>query len=99
MGENDVIVSGSLHFSSGDACPEGNMNQSLGSLGIILLIVLILGMFIDWIGIVFLVVPIATPIGAALGFDPVWFAMMIILDLHAAYITLRSQRLFSFLRE
>ena len=58
-----------------------------GSLGIILLIVLILGMFIDWIGIVFLVVPIATPIGAALGFDPLWFAMMIIVDLHAAYIT------------
>lgn len=58
-----------------------------GSLVIILLIVLILGMFIDWIGIVFLVVPIATPIGAALGFDPVWFAMMIIVDLHAAYIT------------
>lgn len=58
-----------------------------GSLGIILFIVLILGMFIDWIGIVFLVVPIATPIGAALGFDPLWFAMMIIVDLHAAYIT------------
>ena len=58
-----------------------------GSLGIILLIVLILGMFIDWIGIVFLVVPIATPIGVALGFDPLWFAMMIIVDLHAAYIT------------
>lgn len=58
-----------------------------GSLCIILLIVLILGMFIDWIGIVFLVVPIATPIGAALGFDPLWFAMMIIVDLHAAYIT------------
>lgn len=58
-----------------------------GSLGMILLIVLILGMFIDWIGIVFLVVPIATPIGATLGFDPLWFAMMIIVDLHAAYIT------------
>lgn len=58
-----------------------------GSLIIILFIVLILGMFIDWIGIVFLVVPIATPIGVALGFDPLWFAMMIIVDLHAAYIT------------
>jgi tripartite ATP-independent transporter DctM subunit len=58
-----------------------------GSLVIILFIVLVLGMFIDWIGIVFLVVPIATPIGAALGFDPLWFAMMIIVDLHTGYIT------------
>ena len=74
------------------------MNQSLGSLGIILLIVLILGMFIDWIGIVFLVVPIATPIGAALGFDPVWFAMMIIVDLHAAYITPPFATAFFFLK-
>ena len=58
-----------------------------GSLFVILFIVLILGCFIDWIGIVFLVVPIATPIGAALGFDPLWFAMMIIVDLHTAYLT------------
>jgi len=58
-----------------------------GSLGVILVIVLILGMFIDWMGIVFLVVPIATPIGAILGFDRLWFAMMIIVCLHAAYIT------------
>ena len=58
-----------------------------GSLLAILILVIILGMFIDWIGIVFLVVPIATPIGAQLGFDPLWFAMMIIVALHTSYIT------------
>ncbi len=33
------------------------------------------------IGIVFIMVPIVTPIGHALGFDPLWFGMMICVNL------------------
>jgi len=47
----------------------------------------ILGMFIDWIGIVFIMVPIVTPIGAALGFNPLWFAMMICVNLQMSFLT------------
>lgn len=50
-------------------------------------IIVILGMFIDWIGIVMIVVPIFTPIAAALGIDPVWFAMMNIIVLQTSFIT------------
>jgi len=50
-------------------------------------IVFILGMFIDWIGIIFVVVPLATPIGLALGFDKLWFAMMIIVNLQMSFLT------------
>jgi tripartite ATP-independent transporter DctM subunit len=54
---------------------------------VIMFICFILGMFIDWIGIVFIMVPIITPIGTALGFDPLWFAMMIIVNLQMSFLT------------
>lgn len=47
----------------------------------------ILGMFIDWIGIIFIMVPILAPIIPQLGFDPLWFAMMIIVNLQMSFLT------------
>ena len=58
-----------------------------GGFGIIMFICFILGFFLDWIGIIFLLVPIATPIGAALEFDPLWFAMMICVNLQMSFMT------------
>jgi len=58
-----------------------------GSFALIMVIVLLLGMFIDWIGIIFIMVPIVTPIGVALGFDALWFAMMIIVNLQMSFLT------------
>lgn len=58
-----------------------------GILALMLITVTILGMFLDWIGIVYLVVPLFTPIAMELGFDPLWYAMMIILFLQLGYIT------------
>jgi TRAP-type mannitol/chloroaromatic compound transport system permease large subunit len=58
-----------------------------GAFAVIMFISLILGMFIDWIGIVFIMVPIVTPIGAALGFDPIWFAIMICVNLQMSFMT------------
>lgn len=58
-----------------------------GSLAAILGIVFVLGMVMDWPGIVFIMVPIATPIGRTLGFDPLWFAMMIIVMLQTGFLT------------
>jgi tripartite ATP-independent transporter DctM subunit len=54
---------------------------------VIMFICFILGMFIDWIGIVFIMVPIITPVGAALGFDPLWFGMMICVNLQMSFLT------------
>lgn len=58
-----------------------------GIFAIIMFIVFILGYFIDWLGILFIIVPIITPIGAALGFDPLWFAMMICVNLQTSFLT------------
>jgi TRAP-type mannitol/chloroaromatic compound transport system permease large subunit len=46
-----------------------------------------MGFFIDWIGIVFILVPIITPIAATLGFNEIWFAMMICVNLQMSFMT------------
>jgi len=54
---------------------------------LIMFITFVLGMFIDWIGIILVMIPIIAPIGIALQFDPLWFAMMIIVNLQLSFIT------------
>ncbi len=53
----------------------------------IMAITFILGAFIDWVGIIFVLVPILSPIIPRLGFDPLWFAMMIIVNLQMSFLT------------
>jgi len=47
------------------------------SFAVMMFIVFILGMLIEWIGSIFIVVPLFTPVAAALGFDPLWFAIAV----------------------
>jgi tripartite ATP-independent transporter DctM subunit len=53
----------------------------------IMFIVFLLGFFIDWIGIVFIMVPIVAPIAPALGFDSLWFGMMLVINLQMSFMT------------
>ena len=66
------------------------LNLPLGKWGIlfsIMFLLIIVGMFIDWIGIVFIVVPLITPIAEALGFDPIWFAVLVMVNLQISFLT------------
>ena len=58
-----------------------------GAFAIIMFVCFILGMFIDWMGIIFIIVPIVTPVAPALGFDTLWFAMMIVVNLQMSFMT------------
>ncbi len=50
-------------------------------------ILFVLGMFLDWVGIALLTMPIFVPIVVSLGYDPVWFGIMITVLMEAALIT------------
>ncbi len=50
-------------------------------------ITLVLGMFLDPIGIILLVLPIFFPIVIQLGFDPIWFCILFQLNLCIGYIS------------
>lgn len=58
-----------------------------GTFWVMMGIVFILGMFLDWIGIVLICFPIFLPMGKALGFDPIWFVVMIAVNLQASFLT------------
>jgi len=58
-----------------------------GIFAIVMFVVFLLGYFIDWLGILFIVIPIITPVGHGLGFDPLWFAMMICVNLQTSFMT------------
>jgi TRAP-type mannitol/chloroaromatic compound transport system permease large subunit len=51
------------------------------------LFVLLLGMFLDPMGIILLCLPIFFPIVQGMGFDPIWFAILFNINLCIGYIT------------
>ncbi len=54
---------------------------------IAMLVIFFLGFFIDFIEIAFVVVPILVPIAHAFGIDPIWFAILIALNLQTSFLT------------
>ena len=47
----------------------------------------VLGMFLDPAGIIMLTTPIFVPIVTALGFDPLWFGILFVINMEMAYVT------------
>jgi len=58
-----------------------------GAFAVVMFIIFLLGFFIDWIGILFIIIPIISPLAPVLGFDPLWFAMMICVNLQMSFMT------------
>jgi TRAP-type mannitol/chloroaromatic compound transport system permease large subunit len=54
---------------------------------IMMAVVFFMGMFIDWAAILLVVVPIFTPIAMDLEFDPLWFGMMVCINLQTSFLT------------
>ena len=50
-------------------------------------VIFFLGFFIDFIEIAFVVVPILVPIVHTFGIDPIWFAVLIAMNLQASFLT------------
>ena len=47
----------------------------------------IMGMFLDPAGIIMLATPIFVPVIKALGFDPIWFGVLFVINMEMAYLT------------
>jgi len=58
----------------------------LATIALMMLILMILGCFIDWIGIVLLTMPIFVPVIKALGFDPIWFGILFCMNMQISYL-------------
>lgn len=62
----------------------------IGPWGILVMMMVswfIMGMFLDDTAILFICLPIYLPIIAALGFDPIWFGILYLVNMQMAYLT------------
>ncbi len=81
---------GFLSMGGGDAVADIMLGSNMSPIMVLLLmnlVVFILGAFIDWAAILLITVPIFTPIAMELGFDPLWFAMVICVNLQTSFLT------------
>jgi len=58
-----------------------------GAIFLVMLVMFILGFFLDPFEIIFVVVPIVGPVLFRMGVDPVWLAVMISVNLQTSYLT------------
>lgn len=58
-----------------------------GTFIVMMIILFILGMFIDWIGIIMITFPVFLPIALQLGFDKVWFVVVMAVMLQDSFLT------------
>ena len=92
-----IILVGAACFSSvfmgsggGDVVRDLILGIGFGKWGtfiIMMIIMFVLGMFIDWIGIIMITFPIFLPIAAELGFDKLWFVVAIAVMLQDSFLT------------
>ena len=66
---------------------EEDINNRWAFIFIVMFVIFILGFFIDFIEISFIVVPILAPIVLALDIDPIWFAILIAMNLQTSFLT------------
>jgi TRAP-type mannitol/chloroaromatic compound transport system permease large subunit len=69
---------------------EAMTNLPVGPMGVIIIMMIIwiiLGCFIDWIGILLLTAPIFVPVATALGFDLVWLGVLFCMNMQISYVS------------
>ncbi len=60
---------------------------TLGAMVLVMAVMFLLGFFLDFIEIVFVVVPIVAPVLLTMGLDPVWLGVMIAINLQTSFLT------------
>ncbi len=89
FGTNALIgvynLMGGIDFAS--TVLAGVSNNPSVILAVMVGVFVLLGFFIDWIGILFLTMPIFLPVLTELGYDPIWFGIVFNLSMQIAYLT------------
>lgn len=76
---------GGINFVSG--LIKGISEEPIIILLFMMLILFVLGMFLDWVGIALLTMPIFVPIIISLGYDPVWFGVLFAMNMQVSFLS------------
>lgn len=78
-------------YTGGDIIVEEFMmslpGDKWGFIALTMICILVLGFFIDYVEISYIILPILAPIAMNLGINPVWFAILIAINLQTSFMT------------
>jgi TRAP-type mannitol/chloroaromatic compound transport system permease large subunit len=78
-------------YTGGDWVVEqfmmGLPGEKWGFIILSMLLIMVLGFFIDFVEISYIIVPILAPIAANLGINPVWYAILVAMNLQTSFLT------------
>src|SRR6056297_395455 len=78
-------------YTGGEEIVEAFMlglpGEKWGFIILSMIAILVLGFFIDFVEISYIIVPILVPIATAIGINPVWFAILIAMNLQTSFLT------------
>ena len=81
----------SFSYTGGDTLLEEWLLQlpgeKWGFLILTMVVIMVLGFFIDFVEISFIIVPVLAPVAEALGISMVWFAILIAMNLQTSFLT------------
>ena len=66
---------------------QGAPGGKWGALALVMLVMFLLGFFLDFIEITFVVVPLVAPVLLAMGMDPIWLGILMALNLQTSFLT------------
>jgi tripartite ATP-independent transporter DctM subunit len=79
-----------LSMGGGDVVADVLVGSGLSKWTVLIImmgIVFLMGMFIDWAAILLVTVPIFMPIATEIGFDPLWFSILLCVNLQTSFLT------------
>lgn len=90
-----LVVANFLNFVLASAGLATQLIEFIGSQGLsphqtlllLILVYIVLGFFIETLSLMIVTIPFVTPLIAQLGFDPVWFGILLIILIEMALIT------------
>lgn len=74
----DEQVSSLLSTIPGDA---------MGALIVVMLVIFLLGFILEFIEITYIIIPVTAPVLFAMGVDPIWFAVLVAVNLQVSFLT------------
>jgi len=87
---SNLFTGAFLNAGCGNVITDVLLGMGLGRWGVfitLLAIIMILGCFIDWIGILMIMVPIFAPILFNLQFDPLWVGLVVCVSLQISFLS------------
>ena len=86
-----VSFVGIYNIIGGNDFMQGLLNNldlpPMGVIFVIMGILIILGTFMEWIAIAYITVPIFAPVVVGLGFDPIWFGILFVINIQIYFLS------------